>query len=144
VIRFARGLRQLLVGPSAGRSRAEDGPYETWTAAAAACGVENLVSKRQFFVGPWRFEGARPPLTVTITCIASRPPTAVITLRGVPGHVRLKHESLRTYASKLMGVRETILGDPEFDDTFFVEGEPFALHALFVAGSRLEPPPRRS
>jgi hypothetical protein len=87
-------------------------------------------------MGPWRIEGARPPLTVTIALMATRQATALITVRGLSAQVRLKHESVRTQASKLLGARELLIGDPDFDVEFFVGGDPFAAQALFDARSR--------
>jgi hypothetical protein len=111
--------------------------YEMWAAAAQACFVENLVGKRATFLGPRRIEGVRPPLMVSIAPVGSAgSANAVITIRGVPKGIRLKHETLRTQASKMAGAREIEIGDPDFDAEFFVGGDAVLVRAAFDSATR--------
>lgn len=123
--------------PTWDTSAQEASVYETWTLAARACFVENLVGKRATLLGPRRIEGVRPPLTVAIAPFGSAgSANAVITIRGVPREIRLKHETLRTQASKLAGARELVIGAPDFDDVFFVGGDAVLVQATFDSATR--------
>jgi hypothetical protein len=115
----------------------ELGPYQLWARAAGECGVENVVSRRVSLLAPPRIEGARPPLTVSIWPNGSAgSASARIFVRGVARGIELRHESLWTGASRLMGGSELALGDPYFDDRFFVGGEPLVVRACFDAATR--------
>jgi hypothetical protein len=130
-------LARLLFGEAKHDPERELGPYRLWTRAAEACGVENIVGKRVSFLAPPRIEGARPPLTVSIWPIgAAGSANARIFVRGVTREVQLAHESLRTKASAFVGSTETALGDPYFDDRFFLRGDPLVLRASFDAPTR--------
>lgn len=120
MIRFTRSvvqtLARVLFGEAKYDTQRELGSYQLWTRAAEACGVENVVGERLSLFAPPRLEGARPPLTVGILPMGSPgSANARIIVRGVATDIELRHESLRTKASRLVGGVEMTLGDPYFD-----------------------------
>src|SRR4029434_10113956 len=112
-------------------------PYFRWSGAAQACGVENVSRRRVSLVRAPRIEGARPPFAVAILPRGGLGSTdALSAVSGVSAQLRLRHETLRTQASKLAGAKEELLGDAEFDAQFFVGGDPVTAHALLDAPAR--------
>lgn len=141
MIRFTRSVlhtfARLVFGDVKHDTHRELGAYQLWTRAAESCGVENLRGKRPSFLLAPRLEGARPPLTVSIWPMGSAgSSSARIVVRGVAREMELRHESLRTKASQLVGGLEMTLGDPSFDGRFFVKGDPLVVRACFDAQAR--------
>lgn len=57
-------------------------------------------------------------------------------MRGIATDIELRHESLRTKASRLVGGVEMTLGDPYFDARFYVKGDPLVVRACLDAPTR--------
>jgi hypothetical protein len=130
-------LARLVFGEAKYDPSRELGAYQLWARAAEECGVENIVGRRLSLFAPPRIEGARPPLWVSIWPTGSAgSATARIFVRGVATEIGLRHESLRTGASRMLGGSELTIGDPYFDDRFFVRGEPLVVRACFDAATR--------
>jgi hypothetical protein len=130
-------LARVVFGEAKYDTQRELGSYQLWARAAEECGVENIVAKRLSLFAPPRIEGARPPLTVSIWPSGSAgSASARIFVRGVAQGIELRHESLRTGASRMLGGSELTLGDPYFDDRFFLRGDPLVVRACFDAATR--------
>ena len=120
---------------------------ETWADLARANGL-TIDPPR---AGDPYVRARRGPLTVTITPFgAPRVVAAFLTIAGLPKGLRVSHETVRTQAVRLLGVRDLLLGDPDFDAALFVEGDPLLLRAAFdeptLGGARSgcsEPSPTR-
>jgi hypothetical protein len=97
-------LARIVFGEAKYDPQREHGAYELWARAAQECGVENIVGKRLSLFAPPRIEGARPPLSVSIWPAGSAgSASARIFVRGVADGIELRHESLRTGASRMLG-----------------------------------------
>ena len=130
-------IARIFFGEAKYDPQRERHPYQLWAHAAAQCGVENIVSRRLSLLAPPRIEGARPPLSVSIWPAGSAgSASARIFVRGAAKGIELRHESLRTGATRMLGGSELTLGDPYFDDRFFLRGEPLVIRACFDAATR--------
>jgi hypothetical protein len=106
----------------------------TWADLARASGLTIIGPPR---AGDPHVRARRGPLTVTITPYgAPRVVAAVVTIAGLPKGLRVSHETVRTQAVRLLGVRDLVLGDPDFDAALFLEGDPLLFRAAFDEPTR--------
>jgi HEAT repeats len=81
--------------------------------------------------------GRRPPIQVTITPYGGVGLTAAsVTIDGLPQTLRVAHRSIRTEAARLVAGDGLVLGDPRFDETFVLDGDPLVVRAAFDEETR--------
>ena len=134
VVSNVMGVVRILLGGNKGAPDRELAPHALWMRAAAACSVENLVSKRIAVLAPPRIEGVFAPLGVAVWPRgAPGSASATLVVRGVEAGLELRHESL---GKRFVGGTEITIGDPAFDSQFFVQGSPLFVRAAFDAATR--------
>jgi hypothetical protein len=107
---------------------------ETWASLARAHGLEVQDPSRSDGVS---VRARRGSLTVTIKPFGSpHVVAATLTVDGLPKGLRVSRESVRTQAARLVGARDFLLGDPDFDAALFLEGDPLLLRAAFDEPTR--------
>jgi hypothetical protein len=108
----------------------------TWADLARARGLAVSNSPKHFLAAA-SVVGRRKPITVTITPYGGVGLTAAsVTIDGLPKPLRVAHRSIRTEAARLVAGDGLVLGDPRFDETFVLDGDPLVLRAAFDEETR--------
>lgn len=108
----------------------------TWADLARARGLA-VSNPPPRFLAATSVVGRRKPITVTITPYGGVGLTAAsVTIDGLPQPLRVAHRSIRTEAARLVAGDGLVLGDPRFDDTFVLDGDPLVVRAAFDEETR--------